>query len=63
MLVGMGTKGGGEKQRGSSGNLGKKDRDQLRSVRGVQTHLDEGLCHPHSEECFLLELDRLIPGH
>jgi hypothetical protein len=62
VLVGMGTKGGGEKQR-SSGNLGKKDKVQLRSVREVQTHLDEGLHHPHSEGCCLLELDLLIPGH
>lgn len=62
MLVGMGTKGGGEEQRGSSGEWERKT-DQLRSVRGIQTHLDEGLRHPHLEGCCLLEPDLLIPGH
>lgn len=61
MLVGMGTKGGGEEQ-GVVLGIGK-DRDPLRSVRVIQTHLDEGLHHPHLEGCCLLELDLLIPGH
>lgn len=54
-------------RRGAEGEfweLGKNRKtDQLRSMRGVQTHLDEGLHHPRLGGCCLPERGLRIPGH